>query len=412
MGCGRNLATLRNLAVGLGVSKMAVGTADPLPLLEELLIARSERRLTSPFEMGSPAERASPSAPSGEARTIINIAFPQPEGVSHPWKRPAGKRGWGWKWGWISPHAAAFDYHEVMARVLTRLAVEVPGVIPGGIHVDRTPLPERALAARSGLGWLGRNHALFAGPEGSRVHLGEIASSAELEPDESLASLCGSCRTCIEACPTGALGGKWGLETGRCLSYLTQAKGVFPLELRSFLGSRLYGCDTCQDACPRNPVPAGEGKDDCRGGWGGVGPAFTYSGSAFARASSRETDTGIPGTPVFHPGGWNLAHLPTILTLSPSRFRALFQGRGFAWRGPVVLARNAVISLGNSGDPEAMTALGAALEDRRPIVRGHAAWALGRIGDARARSILEKARVRETEMWVHREIDEALEGSP
>lgn len=158
----------------------------------------------------------------------------------------------------IAKYALGRDYHKVMKQLLLRLAKEIEDKI--GAHsyrplVDTAPFMERYWAKKSGIGFVGKNSNLIIPRVGSFVFLGELLTSLELSTDLTCSKSCGSCRRCIEACPTRALSEE-GLDARRCINYLTiEHKGEIPDELSQRLGNRLYGCDTCQDACPHNRAP-------------------------------------------------------------------------------------------------------------------------------------------------------------
>ncbi len=162
--------------------------------------------------------------------------------------------------GWISRYAWGADYHAVMRAGMEQLAAglrqSLGATFEYRVCVDTAPLLERALARRAGLGWLGRNTCLINEHSGSWFFLGELLVSLDLEPDTPPPDRCGTCRRCIDACPTAALverDGRWELDARRCLSYLTiEHRGVVPAEFHAALGRHVFGCDVCQDVCPWN----------------------------------------------------------------------------------------------------------------------------------------------------------------
>ena len=285
-------------------------------------------------------------------------------------------------WGAISCHSWGRDYHRVIGARLAELARFIDTTWPGSVSlpcVDTGPLVDRAAAVRAGIGWFGKNGNVLTKRFGSWVLLGEIITTLELEPDQPLATHCGRCEVCIDRCPTQAIGHDGAIDARRCISDLTQLKTPIPRALRKAIGNRLWGCDDCQTPCPVNERKAGS-TDAPRGD------------DAFA--------------PLPHVG--TAMHLPSVLRMTRSEFRRWFGPTSMAWRGKAVLQRNAAVALGNSRDRRAVDPLIAALDDRKPIVRGHAAWALGELAGRKARTALEALLTREPDPWVRDEARAAL----
>jgi len=276
----------------------------------------------------------------------------------------------------VSRYAWGRDYHAVLEprlrALLGFLQRERPGT-EGKLYVDTGPVLERDLAARAGLGWIGKNTNLIHPTLGSWFFIGVLLVTAELEPDAPIPDHCGSCSRCLEACPTQAFVAPYVLDARRCISYLTiEQRGPIPVELRPAVGGLAFGCDICQAVCP----------------WNNKAP-LTLEAAFFAR-----------GLPV----------LEELVALSDEEFR-LRLGRSALRRARRPgLARNAAVALGNLGDPAAVPALVRALGAGEPLARAHAAWALGRIRSREARAALETARARETEPEVLEEIAAALAG--
>ena len=158
----------------------------------------------------------------------------------------------------FSRYAWGRDYHDVLRNALERLAQQLMALEPHEwkVCVDTAPLLERSYARQAGLGWIGRNTCLINEPLGSWFFLGELITTLELEPNSPPPDRCGTCTRCIEACPTQALvpdGGEWTLDARRCIAYLNiELRGPIPEERRPWLGSRVFGCDICQEVCPWN----------------------------------------------------------------------------------------------------------------------------------------------------------------
>jgi epoxyqueuosine reductase len=234
---------------------------------------------------------------------------------------------------------------------------------------------EREVAARAGLGWFGKHTGLIHKRAGSWLLLGEILLIVALDYDAPALDHCGTCTRCIEACPTGAILEPYVLDSRKCISYLTiEVKGAIPAELREGTGDWVFGCDVCQEVCP----------------WNRKAPTTTEP--AFA---SRE---GLEGP-----------DLIALLKMDQAGFSARFKGSPIKRTKRRGLLRNAAVALGNSGDRRAVPALVEALADGEPLVRGHAAWALGRLGGEAARAALEAALGREADAEARGEIERALE---
>jgi epoxyqueuosine reductase len=306
------------------------------------------------------------------ARSVVVVALAHDASLipADRLARPAGQ---------VARYARGRDYHDVMKPRLRELAARVSRHAGRSVAarpcVDTAPVLERELAARAGLGFVGKNNMLIAPGLGSYIMLGELLLDVELDctAAEPQASRCGECRACLDACPTGAFAGPYSLDARRCISYLTiEHRGAIPRELRPAIGTRVFGCDVCQEVCPFNAAA----------------PARTAPDPDLSAASS----------------GLDLVR---VLGLGSAQLRKLTRGTALRRAGRAGLLRNVCVALGNAGDEHAVPALAAALGDRQPLVRGHAAWALGRLG---ARAELEAALGRETDASVREEIEAALAG--
>jgi epoxyqueuosine reductase len=284
----------------------------------------------------------------------------------------------------VARYARGDDYHELMKERLIALQEWIAAeLLPAGgrAYVDTGAVLERELASRAGLGWHGRNTMLIHPRRGSYFFIGEVLLDVELEYDAPFArDHCGTCHRCIDACPTGALLGRDPtgapvMDARRCISYLTiELKGPIPRDLRPLIGNRVYGCDICQEVCPWNSFaePTSE-------------PAFL----------ARE---GLDG-----------ARLVEWMTITQEEFSARFKDSPIKRTKRRGLLRNVAVALGNWGAPEAVPALAIALNDDEPLVRGHAAWALGRIGTEKGVQALSSRLAAESDEWVRDEIALALE---
>ena len=261
--------------------------------------------------------------------------------------------------GPVARYARGDDYHDVMQARLDTLhdwiARTAGRDIGGKAYVDTGPLLERDLARRAGLGWFGKNTTLINPRTGSFFFLGALLIDLALKPDEPFATEhCGTCRRCLDACPTGALVEPHVLDSTKCISYLTiEQKGDIPVKLRPLVGELVYGCDICQDVCPFNVKFAQELKE----------PAFAPRAALGSAQCLKDTRT--------------LAR--DLLAVSEAEFSAAFKGSPMKRAKRRGLARNAAVALGNVGTAEDEPALEATLTHDEPLVREHAAWALARL---------------------------------
>ncbi|MGH2352381.1 MAG: tRNA epoxyqueuosine(34) reductase QueG [Chloroflexota bacterium] len=269
--------------------------------------------------------------------------------------RPRGK---------VARYAWGRDYHDVLKEMAGDLVGGIERIagrsVKARIFVDSSPLAERAVAERAGLGWFGKNTMLLLPGAGSWAFLCEVILDLELEPDRPVKKSCGACRRCLDVCPTGALVAPGVLDNGRCISFLTiELKDRIPHPLRPLMGSWVFGCDDCQEVCPvnRRPLPA-----------------------RIAALRAYDDEAAFP-------------QLLPLLSLTDAEFRARFRGTPVLRAKHWGLQRNACVALGNLGDPAAIPALAAVVHDDacHPLVREHAAWALGRFADVEARQALERA---------------------
>lgn len=281
--------------------------------------------------------------------------------------------------GSVARYAWGRDYHQVLNEKLETFAAQLREAFGGEYrwHVDTGPLMDKALASRSGLGWYGKNTNILTEQFGSFLFLGEIVTSLKLEADAPLDRNCGACRLCAVACPTGALGPDYSLDATKCISYLTiEHRSSIPRELRPLIGSWVFGCDICQDVCPPAMEPyLGPGE---RRAW--VGEMRIILGRGPGRYAAIDGDTppasGAPRTGHEH----RSLDLLWLLRLTHSEYLEAFRGTAIRRAKVWMLRRNAAVALGNVGDDRAVgPLLMAARTDEHPLVRGHAAWALGQL---------------------------------
>ena len=340
---------------------------------------------------------------------------------------------------WISRYAWGHDYHEIMRERLERLRAAIEELAPGvetRVYVDTGPVIERAFARFSGLGWMGKNTCIINEEKGSWFFLGVILTNLELEPDLPAPDRCGSCRACLDACPTGALVEPYVMDASRCISYLTiELKGSIPRELRPGIGVNVFGCDICQDVCPWNgksrsqesavrsqesafrpmivvadvgavegrAFPQDEGqrtKDDKqssrqstvsspRSGSAGQGlprgnpPAMkgTASSSSIPNPKSEIQNPLVPSTQHPEHSTFSLFHPPleALASLAEDDFRRLFAHSPIKRAKSRGWLRKLCVAMGNTGDTRFVPKLKELAAHPDPVVREHAAWALKRI---------------------------------
>ncbi|MAI90165.1 tRNA epoxyqueuosine(34) reductase QueG [Ponticaulis sp.] len=254
----------------------------------------------------------------------------------------------------ISVYAKGKDYHDLLKKRLKQLARDF--VAATGcevkVFVDTAPLMEKPLAAKSGLGWQGKHTNLVSREFGSWLFLGVMLTEAELSPDEPGEDKCGSCRACLDICPTNAFPGPYQLDARKCISYLTiEHDGPIPLDLREPMGNRIYGCDDCLAVCPWNK--------------------FAQLSSEAKFAAGVMTDAPA---------------LSELLALDDEAFREAYRGSPIKRIKRRRFLRNVLIATGNSGDTSLIPTVKNLLSDEEPLVRGMAVWALSRLDLAGARA--------------------------
>lgn len=362
---------MKAAARACGATAVRIASAGADAATRARIAAALARRDLATWSYGEDyaAAAADPATLLPGARSVVCIAVP------YATPAPRERRGR----GRVSAYAWSSDYHRRMQGLLREIAARIDalaGAPVTRVACDTAPLAERAFAARAGLGWIGKHTSLIVHGLGSAVFLGEIVTTLPLTPDPPLRTSCGSCTRCVDVCPTGALRGDRTMDATRCISDLTQRRDAIPRALRPLIGTWVWGCDLCNDACPPS-VRAG-----ARGEPAAFGPL--------------EDDLAAPD-------------LQQLLRVRGSSFRRV-RTTAMGWRGAAVLRRNAAVALGNQLDRADVPALAEALgHDPSAMVRAHAAWALGRIGSPQAcRALLDAAR-REQVPNVIGEVTSALE---
>lgn len=358
-----------------GFDATGATSADPFPELIPQLESYAQRGRTG-FEYEDIPLRVDPKAWFPPARSLIAVAlaYLTEEGQVLSRRHPKGSRH-----GVMTVYSYGEDYHVVMERrlrgLVEQLEARVGHPIQWRIALDTSPLVDRRVAERAGIGWVGKNCMFYTPEHGSFVFLGTLLVDIDIEQTTGeQAARCGTCTRCLEACPTGALLAPGVIDAPRCLSYITQMKGIIPEQYRIPMGRRVWGCDTCQWACPEN-----------RGVADAAHPEF------------------VPHGELEYPD------LLDILQLSNRSFQRRYGHTAAAWRGLRTWQRNALIALGNCRKPDAIPDILPFLHHTRPELRVSAAWALRRINGPEAREAVRAAAAAEEVEDVYQEMKWAQE---
>jgi len=370
-------AALREAALALGFDAIGFAAATGHPHAAHLAAWLAEgRHGTMRWMAREPDRRADPRRVLPGAVTVVSVMASYYRG-GWPEETPPSGRSPALR-GKVARYAWGRDYHGRLKRRLNRLGRALERLRPGTqwrAYVDSGPILDRGWAERAGLGWIGKNANLIRQGAGSWFFLGEIVCDAPLPALEPARNRCGRCSRCIPACPTGAIVAPYQVDARRCISYLTiELAGSIPRELRPLIGARIFGCDDCQEACPWNRFAT---------------PTYDPD---FAERPRQQTPWLLP-----------------LLSIDAEGFVARYEGTPLMRAGRDRFVRNVAVALGNLGDSRAVPALTRALhEEATDVGRGHAAWALGRIGGTAALRALRKAGDEEREASVLEEIEAAL----
>ncbi|ASJ52180.1 tRNA epoxyqueuosine(34) reductase QueG [Brevibacillus formosus] len=356
----------------IGIDKIGFASADPFTTLKERLIVHREKGYESGFEEPDLEKRTNPELLLDGARSLISIALAYPSKLKNPPKsEPGAYRGILCRAAWGT------DYHHVLRDKLDKLTRFIMELEPGArieSMVDTGALSDRAVAERAGIGFVGKNCAIITPEFGSWVYLGELVTNLPLPSDQPIEEGCGDCNICVDACPTGALIQGGQLDAQRCVAYLTQVKDFIPDEFRGKIGNRLYGCDTCQTVCPKN-----------------------------RRIDNDHHAEFQPDPEIAKP------LLIPLLQMSNKEFKEKFGQSSSSWRGKKPIQRNVILALAHFKDRTAVPHLERLLfEDPRPVIRGTAAWALGKIGGEQAQGALITAKAKEASPEVVEEIEKGI----
>jgi len=366
-------AFLDSAARDAGFDAVGVASAGTVPDLSQRLaeFVAAGRHGDMLWMKETAERRGSPRSLWPEVRSIIMLAMnygPDDDPLALLGRKDRGA---------ISVYARNRDYHDVIKGRLKEIAGRFAARSGADVKVfvDTAPVMEKPLAAVAGLGWQGRHTNLVSRDFGSWLFLGSIFTTAELEPDKPESDHCGSCRACLDICPTAAFPAPYQLDARRCISYLTiENKGPIPREFRAAMGNRIYGCDDCLAVCPWNKFA---------------------STAAEAKLAARD-DLREPS-------------LAFLLTLDDAGFRAFFSGSPVKRIGRDRFIRNVLVAAGNSNDASLLPACRRLLGDLSPLVRGAAVWALSQLAAPEDFSALSDAAQSESDDAVKAEWRVALD---
>lgn len=332
---------LRSAALKLGFDAVGIAPAMYLARAEDAIRARVEcgRLRDYGFARKSASVMTHPELIMSGARSIVDVALSYKTKDVEPDDDEIRGR--------VARFARGQDYHVVVQERLQRLGEWLSDRVPDvkfTACVDTGPVIDRAVAQLAGIGSYGKNNTIIVPRFGSWVVLGELITDVELEPDEPAPlEQCGNCSKCIEACPAGAIVEPFVIDQTRCVSHLTQMKGTISEEARRLIGNRIYGCDTCQEVCPKNKC---------------------------TKIGNFPMEGGIGANPELLP----------LLNISEDEFDRFIRPTAAGWIGRMRFRRNVAVALGNIGDASVLPALRKALEDADPVLREHIEWAIARCG--------------------------------
>ncbi|WP_419957375.1 tRNA epoxyqueuosine(34) reductase QueG [Psychrobacillus psychrotolerans] len=364
---------LKDYAASIGIDKIGFTSVSPFHELKNRLIRQQELGYASGFEEPDIEKRVHPENLSEEASSIISIAIAYPSKMKDAPQSVKGARR-----GIFARASWGIDYHTVLREKLALLELYILSHIPDAklrSMVDTGELSDRAVAERAGIGWSAKNCAIITPEFGSYVYLGEMITSIPFESSEQMEDQCGDCRLCLDVCPTGALIEGGQLNAQRCIAFITQTKTMVPDEFRAKIGNRIYGCDTCQTVCPKN------------------------KGKANLHQESFKPEPELV-KPLLLP----------LLKMTNRTFKETYGHMSGAWRGKNPIQRNAIIALAHFKEQAAVPALIDLMQhDARPVIRGTAAWAIGKINTQEGLLALQEAEQSEQVDEVLEEIRKGLE---
>ncbi|UOQ48484.1 tRNA epoxyqueuosine(34) reductase QueG [Gracilibacillus caseinilyticus] len=356
----------------IGIDQIGFASVEPFKELKARLEEQQALGYASGFEKGTLEERTTPKKLQPEAESIIAIALAYPTKIKDAPKSVKGDRR-----GMFCRASWGTDYHVVLREKLNKLAAFLKAKVPDFCHtsmVDTGELSDRAVAERAGVGFSGKNTLIISSEFGSYIYLGEMITNIPFTPDQPIEEGCGTCTKCIDACPTGALVEPGRLNAQQCLAFLTQTKGFMPDEHRDKLGNFIYGFETCQAVCPYN------------------------KGVDFHHHPEFEPDPELVKP-----------RLTDLLNISNKDFKEKFGPMAGSWRGKKPLQRNAILALGHYKETSALVQLIELMyHDPRPVIRGTAAWSIGKIGTEAGFQAIQEAMTCETDPEVIEEMEKGM----
>lgn len=335
----------------IGIDIIGFCSAEPFENLKELLQFRREEGHETEFEEKDVELRTNPIKTLPQAKSIITI------GISYNCDDCLLEKEPRFSKGKLSKSSWGIDYHFILREKLEELVQEIRKVkdFQYKAFVDTGPLVDREVAKRAGIGWYGKNSSIINDEFGSFIFIGYIITDLEIIADNVVNNHCGSCMLCIDACPTGAIGDDNRINAKKCISYLTQTKERIPYELRDKMGVKIYGCDTCQNCCPKNKEVSGAKNE-----------------SFASLITNGEID------------------LHELLQISNREFKERYGQISASWRGKNVLRRNSIIALGNLKDRSSIELLKNTMEDQSLMIREYSAWALLKIDRELGRKVVDE----------------------
>lgn len=331
-------------AYKLGITTVGISDITDYSYLRDFLKNRKKKNQACEFEEENIDKRLNAKNLFPKCKSIIAIAVPYGQGY-----RIAGAKDK----GLLSVSSHGIDYHIRVNSILNTLAEELMKYIDFKYHpcVDTGPLIDKEVCRGAGLGNYGKNSLLINENEGSFINLGYLLTDIQVEGNIITESnICGTCNICVERCPNGAISHKGGINSMKCVSYLSQTKNYIPLDYRETMGRQIYGCDICQIVCPKNRDMLNKDTDE------------DYSGL--------------------------LVDLGEILTISNRQFKGKYGHMAGAWRGRIIWKRNALISIANLKITSMFDNVKRELENPSPIVKTYAAWSLIKLNSPIAKDIL------------------------